>query len=465
MKFECKLDRKSKEHLYIQLYKELKYSIVSGFFTANSKLPPIRSLAKQLSVNNVTVVNAYNLLENDGLVYKISGSGTFVTPIDDDNIEKKSTSIDFSVTSLESTLFPIENFKIAINKVLDRDLGKVFEYQEIKGFKPLRESLVKYLKSTNIDVALEDIHIISGAQQGIDIISKGLVDYNDVIFIEDPTYAGAVASFKMKGADIVRIPISFDGINMEQLESLLQEVEPKFFYTIPNFHNPTGYTYSYKNKLKLLELAQQYNFYIIEDDYSNELNFSDSDIVTIKSLDKYDRVIYIKSFSKVLMPGLRLGFIIAPKIMEKELLYAKHISDISTSGLLQRAFDIFLRSGYLEQQLKIILSEYKKRFDFTIKLIENKYKDSFDINLPKGGLNFWFKLPENIDVVNFYEELLNSGVKVAIGEDFSENSKYRKYFRLNIASVSISDIELGIKIIDDLIKLKLKNDNYNIPMI
>ncbi|BEP28949.1 MocR-like pyridoxine biosynthesis transcription factor PdxR [Helicovermis profundi] len=459
--YDIHLKRDTKEHLYVQLYKIIKKQIVNGILKTDSKLPPIRKLANSLSVNNVTVVNAYKMLEENGYVYKIIGSGTFVNSLETEvfNNLVGNEFIDFSLTSIEPNLFPVDNFKDAINITLDRDKGKAFEYQEIKGFKPLRESLSKYLESSNIKASPENIHIISGAQQGIDIISKGLVDFGDTVIVENPTYAGALASFNMRGANVIKAPIEQGGVNIELVEKICKNHSPKFFYSIPNFQNPTGYSYSKNNKLRLLELAYKYKFYIIEDDYSSELNFNGDSNESLKSLDKQKKVIYIKSFSKVIMPGLRLGFIISPSILEKELLYAKHITDISTSGLLQRAFDVFLRNNSLENQLQIIVNTYKTKFDLVKNLLTKKYNNEMICNIPKGGLNFWLSLPSNLDSKELYKNLLKKGVVIAYGEEFFSYSDVNSFYRISIASVSESDIKIGFEIISNTIKEMLLNVN------
>jgi DNA-binding transcriptional regulator YhcF (GntR family) len=240
------LNRDSKEHLYIQLANGIEQMIVEGELSEKDKLPPIRKLADLLDVNTVTVVNAYKYLEQKGRVFKKIGSGTFVVPFntdvdfDDEAACHDSVGYDFSSTSPTGNLFPVQAFKKAINGVLDTEGGTAFSYQESKGYLKLREAITEYLHAYDVVTTAEDVQIISGAQQGIDIVTKSILEYGDYILVESPTYAGAIATFRSKGLNIIEIPIRRNGINFENLESIAKRFKPKLFYTMPNFQNPTG---------------------------------------------------------------------------------------------------------------------------------------------------------------------------------------------------------------------------------
>ena len=205
------------------------------------------------------------------------------------------------IATPKANLFPVTDFKKAINYVLDRDLGEAFGYQEAKGYLSLRESISEYLLNQNIHSTPENIQIISGAQQGLDIVAKSVLNYNDVVLVEAPTYSGAIASFRSRGVKIVQIPMLVDGVNMNKLEEIIKRYQPKMMYTMINCQNPTGYTYSMKKKEELLLLAQKYNMFILEDDYVGELIYSKQNSLSLKSLDNNNQVIYIKSFSKMFL--------------------------------------------------------------------------------------------------------------------------------------------------------------------
>jgi len=474
------LDRESHEHLYIQLFREIKKRIISGELKSNQKLPPIRKLANDLGVNNVTVVNAYRLLDEEAFVYKKVGSGTYISPHSDatslidnigENAERKKgrsavrideKAINFASGTPNAELFPVAQFKEVINEVLDRDMGYAFGYQDSQGYIPLRESLVDYLKHYHIRTSIENIQIISGAQQGIDLVSKALLKHNDVVFVEAPTYTGAIATFKSRGAKIVEIPMDYDGMNIEYLNEALKKHRPKFIYTMPNFQNPTGYSYSEEKKQALMEIADQYRTLIIEDDYASELNFGDQPKQSLKSNDKDGSVIYIKSFSKILMPGLRLGFMIIPIRFSQKILMAKHTTDISTSGLTQRAFDLFIRKGMWEDQLKNMRDIYLKRYDQMIESVDTYFPDVVTCHTPDGGINFWFEIPDACEARTFYEEAANSGVAIVPGDLFYSGTFHKNAFRLSTASLYPDAIDIGIEKLGDVLKvcLDIKEEPY-----
>lgn len=471
---DIKLDKDSCEYLYVQLYKSIKEMITSGDVEANAKLPTIRQLAKDLEVNNVTIVSAYDLLEKQGYVYKRVGSGTFANDVSTGSAlkfeseesslrESDSDMINFAITAPPENLFPIEDIKLAINEVLDRDKGMAFSYQQSQGYYPLRKSIKNYLSTHDIETSEDNIQIISGAQQGIDILAKALIDYGDVVFTENPTYSGALAVFKSRSARTISINLESDGVDMIDLENKLRSFKPKFIYTMPIFQNPTGYSYSLEKKQQLLELAKKHDFYIIEDDYLSDISFNGEKNITMKSLDSDDRVIYIKSFSKISMPGLRLAFLVIPKTLYSDVLSAKHISDISTSGIIQRAFEIYLTSDGWEKNLKHISDIYIGRFNKMIDCIEKYIPHEIRYQLPEGGLNFWFTLPDGYSANELYKICLEENISVSPGSVFNIDKSDNENFRLSVASLNIEEIEIGMSKLYEVLNKFLKEYKYKTP--
>lgn len=312
-----KIDKELNTPLYIQLGNNIKILIEEDKMEVD-KLPSIRALSKHLEVNNVTVVNAYKLLEQEGYVYSIKGSGTYIKKsilpedlpfVEEGDLELmlsgilpiSNDSINFASISPTADLFPIEEFKQALIQVLDRDKGLAFLYPEITGYKPLRQSICKFLIDNYSTYVNEDqILITSGGQQGLDIVSKTLINPGDCILVENPTYSGALSVFKSRGAKIVGIPIEEDGINTTLLETYIIRHKPKFLYIMTNFQSPTTYSYTDVKKNKLLQLSKEYGFYIIEDDFLTDLSFDNVKRTPLKAMDNMDKVIFIKSFSKFL---------------------------------------------------------------------------------------------------------------------------------------------------------------------
>lgn len=465
---KIELNRDLDEHLYTQLYNSIKMLIISKDIRAHEKLPPIRKLANFLNVNNITVVKAYNLLENKNYVYKKVGSGTFVAPVESDTylkginelgdeayedmrlmnrgqIEVRENMINFASATPTPELFPVDDFKKVLNEVLDRDKGMAFGYQESKGYFPLREYIVEYLSVYGINTLAENVQIISGAQQGIDIISKVLLRHGDTVIVESPTYTGAIATFESRGAKMLPVPILSEGIDLNILETYINKYKPKLMYTMPNFQNPTGYSYSVKTKKELLELAKRKGVVIIEDDYLNDLNFYTNENATLKSMDKYENVIYIKSFSKIFMPGLRLGFLIVPMTLNNEILMAKQTTDISTSSLIQRAFDLYLRKGIWRKHITYMRKIYKERFDIMVESLEKYLTEGTTFVKPMGGTNFWVELVEGFSAKELYSQTSNKDIAFVPGGVFYPDEVDSNFLRLSIADVYPDDIKIGIQ--------------------
>ena len=220
--------------------------------------------------------------------------------------------IDFTGESSRKVNFPINQFKRVINEVLDRDGADALIKEEAFGYTNLRQTINKVFWENSLNI--EDLLIVSGAQQGIDIASKAILNINDNVIVEKPTYGGALSVFKWRRANIFEVEMEKDGVNLEDFEEILKKNRIRCFYTMSYFQNPTGVSYSLEKKKKLIELAEKYDFYIIEDDYLSELIYEESvEYIPFKWLDRSDRVIYIKSFSKIFLPGIRLGYIICPE--------------------------------------------------------------------------------------------------------------------------------------------------------
>ena len=371
-RYNIKFNDKTKK--YLQIYNHIKDMILKKELKDHEKLKPIRKLSKFIGVNNTTVVKAYELLENEGYIYKVIGSGTFVSSKNrnEDIKIKKDGIIHFDNGNPSTDIFPIEDFKKAINIALNKEGSSMFEYDDGLGFEKLRVKMVEYLKSLYIYTNKENIQIISGAQQGIDIVCKGLINYSDVVFIEEPTYNGAIQVFKSRGAKVVSIPMLNDGIDIGILKLKLEKIKPRLMYIMPNFQNPTGISYSTYKKKKMIELAQKYDFYILEDDFISDFKFESKDNRPLRSYDDKNRVIYIKSFSKIFMPGIRMGIVEIPNELLNTILWAKYSSDISTPGLIQKSMYYYLENFSLETYLKGVEEVYTRKYLFAKELINNK---------------------------------------------------------------------------------------------
>lgn len=449
---------------YIQISNYIKKCIDERKILDGEKLPTIRELSERLKVNKITIVNAYKKLESEGYAYQKVGSGTFakrkevisafnreysrtikeITKEDVENI------IDFTGETNSENYFPIKEFKELINEVLDRDGEKALIVEEALGYEELRKTINKYF--WNNKLKLKNILIVSGAQQGIDIASKAILNINDNVIVEKPTYNGAISVFKWRKANIFKAEVEEDGINLKVFEEILKKNKIKFFYTMSYFHNPTGITYSYEKKIKILELAKKYDFYIIEDDYLSEFIY-DKDIKhePFKKLDKNNRVIYIKSFSKIFIAGIRLGYMAIPDNLAENMQIAKRNTDIATSSLMQRALDLYIQKGFWKKHIDKQFTEYKEKYNTMKSLIEEELKDKVSYLDPKGGITFNIKIKnKDINSMELFYKLKEKGIYITPGVIFFNNSKEgNNFFRIGISQVNKEKIKKGIKIIKE----------------
>ncbi|NFN92897.1 PLP-dependent aminotransferase family protein [Clostridium botulinum] len=469
---------------YIKLYKEIKfedeipkYIQISNFTKSliekkvikdKEKLPTIRELAKALEVNSVTIVNAYNKLKAEGYAYQKVGSGTYAKVKEFPNIFRREylntlkklridelhNIVDFTGETNTEVLFPIEDLKKIIDKVLDRDGANALISNNSYGYKNLISTINNVFWDNQLNE--EDILIVSGAQQGIDIVSKGILNINDNVVVEKPTYGGALSVFKWKKANIFEVPIKEDGIDLDKFEKILQKNNIRCFYTMSYFQNPTGVSYSLEKKKRILELAEIYDFYIMEDDYLSELIYEKSiEYIPFKWLDRNERVIYIKSFSKIFLPGIRLGYLVAPEIFRESLQNSKFNTDITTSSLMQRALDIYIYESKWKENIKALNIEYSKRYNIMQKILDNDFRELVSYIDPRGGLNFYLTLKDSkINSKELFLRLRKKSVYITPGiMFFTSHNDGKNTFRIGFYQTDEDKIIKGLNILrEELIK-------------
>ncbi|MGL4652076.1 PLP-dependent aminotransferase family protein [Cetobacterium sp.] len=436
--------------IYIPLYTFLKEKIERK--ELKNKLPSIRKISNFLNISPNTVAKAYSELEKINYVQSFKGSGffinsnflfekkekNFILENDDFYNVNHSLKIDFINSTPNFSFLPISDIKYAINHILDRDKELALINEGPLGNMELRVAINLSLKNLNISTEIDNIHILSGAQQGIDLISKTLAFSKDNIAIESPTYLGAIKSFKSQDFTIIKINIEKDGLNIFELEKILLKTRIKFIYLMANFQTPTGINLSLKKRKKLLYLADKFDFFIIEDDSSSDLYYSELPPLPLKSLDKNDRVIYVKSFSKIFMPGFRLGFIIVPKLLLPSFLNNKFLSDTNTSSLYQKSFALLLNDGSIEKHMNSCRKQLNSIQNI---IIEELLKISnIKFFIPSGGCSLWIELPKNVSSKSVYNKLLRENIGIVPGIDYG----FDNFIKLNFSRIEKKDIPEGI---------------------
>ena len=461
---------------YVQVANFIKNLIDKRQIKEGDKLPTIRELSKKFGVNNVTIVSAYNKLKAEGYAYQKVGSGSYAkrkevtsnfrreysNTLKKISMEDLTDIVDFTGETTAEVLFPIDDLKHIINEVLERDGANALLSDNRNGYNNLIYTINKVFWDYKLNS--EDIIIVSGAQQGIDIASKGILNINDNIIVEKPTYVGALSVFKWRKVNLFEVPIQDDGINLDKFEKILQKNEIRCFYTMSYFQNPTGTSYSIEKKKRILDLAEIYDFYIIEDDYLSELIYENSlEYVPFKWLDKNDRVIYIKSFSKIFLPGIRLGYLVAPTIFREILQNSKHNTDITTSSLMQRALELYISDNKWKKNIKNLNDDYIKRYQFMKEILEKDFKDILTYKDPKGGLNFYVTLKENfmMNTRELFMQLRKRNVYITPGVMFfTSQNDGQDSFRISFYQTDKNKIEKGMRILrEELISGKVQNEH------
>lgn len=327
-----------------------------------------------------------------------------------------------------------------------RDGMAALDYGESRGYAPLRTTIAHVLASQGLQARPENILITAGSQQALSLVSRILLKPGDTILVENPTYGGALDLFRTLDFHIVGIPMDVQGMQVENLEKLLQLHHPKLIYTIPNFHNPTGTCLISSRRRELLLLADRYNVPILEDDFVGDLRYDGRTQPSLKALDPGGRVIYASTFSKMLMPGLRVGFLLIEGPVYESLVKFKHVNDLGTSSLIQRALEAYVTVGRYQTHLRRSCQIFRKRRDEMVKAIKKYLPDDMEFEVPQGGLFIWLKLSDGLSSDDLLLLALKEGVDFVPGiRFFPDSSQGKSWMRLNFVVQPPDEIEEGIR--------------------
>ncbi len=366
--------------------------------------------------------------------------------------------ISFAGGMPNNDLFPVKQIDEIYNELPD-DLKKLsFQYGPTSGFPPLVKSVEKYLKRKDLPVDKNKILITTGSLQAISIITQEFVNKGDVILTENPCFVGALTVFETYGADIHGIPIDENGIIISELKDKIKslKVKPKFLYATPNFHNPAGIIYSLERKKELLEVLKEHHIILLEDDAYNDLYFKKADKVLTKPMKAIENsgveIIYTGSFSKIIGPGFRLGYMLAsPEIYEKAETI-KQALDACTSNFTQILANDFMQKNKLKPYLKFLRKEYFNRKKKLQKCLKKYMPEEVSWNEPKGGFYIWLTLPKHIKSTDIFKQSVKKGVVFVTGRTFDPKGKKDDCLRLSFSNVDKKDMEKGIKILAKAVK-------------
>lgn len=343
--------------------------------------------------------------------------------------------------------FPIKEMEEVSKKVLQEDGFAALQYGPTDGLVALRKHICKLMEVQNLHADFSEILVTGGSQQGLDMAAMLLIDKGDVIITEAPSYLGALNAFKAYEPNFIEIDMDEHGMLIDKLEEALEanKGKVKFIYTIPDFQNPTGRTLDIDRRKRMVELANKYGVYILEDNPYGALRFEGEVHPAIKSFDTEGRVIYLGTMSKIFCPGLRLGWIYAsPEIINKFNLIKQGV-DLQCNSMAQRECATFFDMYDINEHVAKIIETYRNRRDLMIKTIEETFPKCVSHTYPEGGLFLWVTLPEGVDAADVFAKAIEKKVAFVAGEPFYPNGGNANHFRLNYSNMTEEKIVEGIK--------------------
>lgn len=365
--------------------------------------------------------------------------------------------ISFAGGSPDSALFPNEELAEIAAEILKNNGAAALQYGITEGYEPLRNWVVDRLKKQGVISDNDDTIIVSGGQQGIDLAAKSLLNEGDGVICETPSFVGGLNCFKAYNAKLYGVKVDDDGINIEELESVLKEhSNVKILYTIATFQNPSGITVSLEKRKKVIELAEKYDIVIFEDNPYGELRFSGEPVPTLKSLDKYDRVVYFGSFSKILSPGMRIGHASCNSELMKRMVICKQVQDVHTPVLTQMMAYEFVTRYSIDEHIAKISKIYGEKCKLMMSLMDEYFPDCVKHTVPEGGLFLFCTMPEGIDTKEFLKKAIEKNIAFVPGATtMIDQTKVYSSFRMNYSMASKEQIEKGVKILADVLNKEL----------
>ncbi|MCP4895723.1 MAG: PLP-dependent aminotransferase family protein [bacterium] len=473
---EITIDRNSRTPIYRQIVDRIHEMITSGALPPGFSLPPERRLADALGVNRTTVLTAYRDLKGTGLIDAHVGRGTIVAEQSSATIERSTDSSPLAWSQLfrdraSRTRDPLIRDLLELTERPDvivlsaglpapehlphellgelttelvRDIGPaLIQYGPTEGLSSLRRSLSRWLLTRGHRTSPADLMILSGSQQGLDLTARVFLDPGDTVVVEAPTYIGALEVFRTARVRLLEVPTDAEGMRTDVLADLLERHRPKLIYTLPTFQNPSGTVMSLERRRHLLELAIRHRVPVLEDDPYGELRYSGEPIPSLKALDRTGHVIHLSTFSKTLMPGLRIGYMIAPRPAMQQFVLAKQTIDLHSNTLGQWILDRILRNDLLEPRLAVLRKVYASRRD----ALETALAAHRDVDIswksPAGGFYLWCKLPRSVERTRLVASAASAGVSFLPGWTSFAEEPDENFVRLSFSFADEKQLEEG----------------------
>ncbi|KLU64384.1 2-aminoadipate transaminase [Desulfosporosinus acididurans] len=488
------IDRENHTPVYIQIFEQIRRMIIAGELSPGFRLPPERKLAQSLGVNRTTILNAYRELKAEGLVGSHVGNGTVVLSCLQDEsdllnftsqepawdqifshhandfdsyilkdlltLASRKDVISFATGMASPETGPLNAFLGIEKELIESRNYKPLLHSPTEGFRSLREAISGLMHKRGVYCSYDEIMLLSGSQQGLDVAARMILDPGDIVVVEEPSFFPAIQAFKSIGARVMGIPIDEKGMRVDLLEQLLQRYRPKLIYTIPTFHNPTGTEMELERRIRLIELAYKYKVLIIEDDAYGDLCYEGHSLPLLKAMDNEGYVIYLSTFSKTVYSGLRLGWMTAHKKVIKKFAAAKQIMDLHSSSLSQWIIEQFIKSGGLEAHIPRLCKDYREKRDAMYDALTKNAPSDLLWNMPRGGYYIWCKLPSGVSAAKLITKAAERKVVFVPGTPFFTSGQGDDYIRLNFTFEELKDITDGIQRLCAAMKELIDEQNY-----
>ncbi|GHO87399.1 MocR-like pyridoxine biosynthesis transcription factor PdxR [Dictyobacter formicarum] len=485
---EIMLDQYATAPLYKQLYERLRAEILSGQLEAGARLPSTRTLASELGVSRNTTALAYEQLLLEGYIESKVGDGTRVAHLQPEQIlqvrksSRKTASgqqaapkdallgqrgqllasisgpgdenttgasvhnVAFRIGQPDVTSFPYETWARLISRHARQSLRAVSTYQNAQGYAPLREAIAAHVGITRgVHCSPEQIILTAGAQGALDLLARVLLDPGDLVWVENPGYQRARGALLAAGARLVPVPVNQEGIDVEAGRQLCQQA--RLAVVTPSHQFPTGVTMSLHRRLALLEWCRDVQSWIIEDDYDSEFRFSGRPLEALHGLDSSGRVIYVGTFSKVLTPSLRLGYLIVPPALLKGLIAARLLIDVHLPLLEQMALTDFIVEGHFARHLRKMRLQYLERRNALVAALHQELGDRLDVAVPQAGMHLMAWLPTGLDARRVAQQAARHGLLTTPIIQGPEDAITRQGLMLGFSSATPAELQAGVKIL------------------
>lgn len=474
------VDRDGTEPVYLQIRDRISHLIQSGGLRPGDRLPSIRELARNVSVNKLTVIEAYSVLEADGLIHARQGAGYYInqealTPPKSESTFAPAQQVIISHGEVPSFLtvshavlqaeaqpgfiklssgFPqptdIEDIQRIARRAVKNVAEALFRHNHPQGDPVLRGQIAQILMQLGLTTTLDNLLVTNGSMQALSLITQHLIQPGDWVIVEAPTFHGYLSLLRQAAARIIGIPMTPEGMNLDLLEQYLQSHHPKLIYTISTLHNPTGITTTLAHRRRLLDLAEQYDCLVLEDNAYERLNFEPTP-PPIKALDRCDRVIYVGTFSKTLMPALRVGYAVITGDLYQPLIERKLLQDFHVSIVSQAIISEYLASGHYRRRLNQLQSTNQQNRSVMLRALEQHFPAEASWTIPVGGVFLWVQLPSGLPLQRICQAAAAQKVLIVSGAAFFPDQQGYPALRLSYAQ-SAAEIEQGIEILGRIIK-------------